>query len=151
MTRIVPAGNRGIRSFPTPVRSAWHWLRDRWRAAAERRRLTAEFAGLQDADADRVFAETGFSRAELEDLIRGAPEARPLLDAMAARLGVAPMLAAAGPETIRDIERRCTTCHVQRRCRRWLRHGKDADGYRRFCPNAAMFDLFAAAKRRSDP
>jgi uncharacterized protein YjiS (DUF1127 family) len=116
-----------------------------FRDAAERRRVAQEFARLDDRDVARVLADIGCSREDLRALINNAPRSPALLRAMTARLGLEAAFAAAGSDMVRDIERRCTTCTAQARCRRWLHRGGTDDGYKQFCPNTGNFEEMAPA------
>lgn len=117
-----------------------------FRDAAERRRVAQEFAQLDDRDVARVLADIGCSREDLRALINNAPRAPALLHAMTARLGLEAALAVAESDMVRDIERRCTTCISQARCRRWLhRSGAKDEGYKQFCPNTGNFEAMASA------
>jgi hypothetical protein len=107
--------------------------------AAMRRQLREELAGL-GADLDRVLAEIGITRDEMEDLIENAPRSRLLLQAMLKRLGLEKRMVLLAPELARSIERRCATCGSQKVCGEWIAQGAPGDGYRRFCPNAETFD-----------
>lgn len=111
-----------------------------FRDAAARRQVAQEFATLGRRDLDRVLAEIGCSREDLATIIRNAPRSKPLLDSMVLRLGLEKPFAFAGPELLRDIERRCATCGAQARCGAWLRKGRASDDYRLFCPNAGNFN-----------
>jgi hypothetical protein len=111
---------------------------------AIRRQLREELAGL-GSDLDRVLAEIGITRNEMEALIANAPRSRPLLQAMLKRLGLDQRMACLAPDVIRSIERRCATCSHQTECGTWVAHGHADDGYRQFCPNAATFDTLPRA------
>lgn len=125
---------RGLRTLKARVAS---YFRD----AAARRHVAQEFAGLGSRDLDRVLADIGCSREDLATIIQNAPRSKPLLDAMILRLRLEKAFALAGPELLRDIERRCATCGVQGRCSAWLRKGRASDDYKLFCPNAGNFNL----------
>ena len=120
-----------------------------FRDAAERRRVAQEFARLDERDVARVLADIGCSREDLRALINNAPHAPVLLRAMTAKLGLEAAFAAAGSDTVRDIERRCTTCVSQARCRHWLRRAGTDDGYKQFCPNTGNFEAMAPGARAS--
>jgi uncharacterized protein YjiS (DUF1127 family) len=110
-----------------------------WRGVAERRRMAREFARLDDRDVARVLADIGCSREDLNAIIANAPLSRPLLEGMVARLGVAEAYARAEAGLVREVERRCTTCSAQARCRRWLRGAGGREDNAAFCPNAESF------------
>jgi hypothetical protein len=111
-----------------------------WQDAAERRRLAREFARLDERDVARVLADIGCSRDDLNAIIANAPLSRPLLEGMIARLGIDGAYAALEAGAVREIERRCTTCSAQSRCRTWLRGSGGREDYKEFCPNAESFE-----------
>jgi uncharacterized protein YjiS (DUF1127 family) len=111
---------------------------------AMRRELREELAGL-GPDLDRVLADIGISRGEMEALIENASRSRRLLQAMVRRLDLGGRMAGASPELLRGVERRCATCASQKECSAWIVHGRDG-GYQRFCPNA---ETFGALERSS--
>jgi hypothetical protein len=133
---------RRVRGMAASVGS---YMRD----AAERRRLAREFARLDDRDIARVLADIGCSHEDLRTIIDNAPRAPVLLHAMTARLGLEAAFAGAGSDMVRDIERRCTTCTAQARCRRWLHRCGTDDGYKQFCPNTGNFEEMAPAASAS--
>lgn len=105
---------------------------------AIRRSLRQELTSL-GGDLDRVLAEIGITRNEMERLIQNAPRARPLLQSMTRRLGLEQRLAHLAPDLMRTVERRCATCNYQAECEDWIAHAQASDGYPRFCPNAETF------------
>jgi hypothetical protein len=135
-----------------------HSLMDRLRAAkasvlryfddaAIRRDLREELAGLRGRDLDRVLAEIGINRDELELVIQNAPRSRMLFQSMLRRLGLEKRLSLAAPQLIRNIERRCATCCHQAECADWMDKGAPGAAYRQFCPNAETFDSLQRAGR----
>ena len=110
------------------------------RDAATRRELRQELAGLSRHDFDRVLADIGLSRDEMETVIQNAPRSRKLLDSMVRRLDLQRGLSLAAPRIVRDLERRCATCGNQKDCGEWFAAEAPGDGYRNFCPNASAFD-----------
>lgn len=119
--------------------------------AGERRALRRELADYaMTGNLDSLLAEAGLSRAQIEPLIKGYPEAPRLLEAMAERLGVEEEYKK-DPTIQRDLQRTCSLCAAHGRCRRWLHSGRQ-DGYRDFCPNAELLDFLrrrVAAQRRA--
>lgn len=102
--------------------------RHAWRDAFATWRETGELDGALDA--------LGLTEGQIPTFIRNYPDAQRLLTAMTDRLGVDP-----GPEHLtvwRDLARICTLCSSHEECRAWLQ-SSDAEGYRRFCPNAGRF------------
>jgi uncharacterized protein YjiS (DUF1127 family) len=111
-------------------------------ALHDRLALEGELARMDD----REIADLGVTRNELQALTRPGNRSARLLKGMTERLGVTAAMLAREPELRRDIQRTCTTCDTQRKCRRWLRNPASADAYRRCCPNAGAV---AALKPRS--
>jgi uncharacterized protein YjiS (DUF1127 family) len=111
-----------------------------FRDAAVRRALREELAGLSSHDMDRVLADIGLTREEMDKAIENAPRSRGLLESMLRQVGFGRVLPAAGSTLLREIERRCATCNRQKDCSDWLGKGTQDGGYRRFCPNAAILD-----------
>lgn len=107
-----------------------------------RRRLRAEFSGL-GCDLDRVLADIGLTRDEMETMIKNSPRSRALQQAMLKRLGLEQRVASLTPDVARSIERRCATCSQQAECGDWVAHAQASDGYPRFCPNAETFEAVA--------
>jgi hypothetical protein len=115
--------------------------------AAIRRDLREELTGLGRDDLDRVLAELGISRDELEIVIKNAPRSRMLFQSMLRRLGLEKRIGLAAPQLIRRIERRCATCSRQKECSDWLEKGAPGTAYRQFCPNAETFDNLTRGSR----
>jgi hypothetical protein len=130
-------GRRGIRSLFQALIGAF---RRRALAARERRKLVREFRDLSDGQLDRVLRDFGITRAEYDVFLRRAPYSRHLLDRMLVRLGIEQREFQRDRLLMREIERQCTVCANQGKCRRWLAGGSDWRAYRRFCPNADAFD-----------
>jgi hypothetical protein len=128
-----------VRSFKASIR---RYLDD----AAMRRDLRQELAEL-GGDLDRILAEIGMTRAELDVLIENAPRSRMLLQSMLQRLDLGKRLAMTAPQLVRSIERRCATCGSQSACEDWMTRGAPGDGYRSFCPNAEAFDALPRTAR----
>ena len=115
--------------------------------AAIRRELREELAGLGGGDLDRVLADIGISREEMETVIVNAPRSRMLLQSMLRRLDLDKRLSLMAPQLVRTIERRCATCGNQRECGDWMGKGAPGDAYKTFCPNAETFDNIPRATR----
>lgn len=115
--------------------------------AAIRRELREELAGLGNGDLDRVLADIGINRDELEIVIANAPRSRMLLQSMLRRLDLDKRVGLMAPELVRSIERRCATCVKQHECSEWMAAGAPGAAYRSFCPNAETFDNLPRAGR----
>ena len=107
--------------------------------ARRRRALACELSDLSmTGDFDRVMGDIGLSRSDVAAMLKGCPDAPQLLAAMAPRVGVE-LGAIKDATVLRDLQRTCTFCSASAQCRRWLRSGR-TEGYRSFCPNAALLD-----------
>lgn len=102
-----------------------------FRAWRRRSALSAALARLEDFQLD----DLGIRRAEIPALVRASSVAPRLLQRMLARLQLEPAL-----QPRRQLVRTCMVCPAVSRCRVWLDRGGRADGYREFCPNAALLD-----------
>lgn len=97
---------------------------------------------------DATFAEHGLRHDQVVRLRTiGATEAAEL-DRMLVRIGLG-MEALPSPVRI-DLRLTCAGCSERPQCRRWLATDEADDGYRRFCPNAAMFDRMRQVQRWRD-
>jgi uncharacterized protein YjiS (DUF1127 family) len=99
-----------------------------------REALVQELGRMPDSD----LADLGIARWQIPALSH-SQEAPLLLQRMLARLGISEAGLAGKAELRRRLERECAVCVSRRQCRRWLRRGLPADGYKAFCPN--MDDL----------
>ena len=108
--------------------------------------LREQFADLdRRGGLDEVLNDMGISRAGMDKVIRGFPEAGRLRPAMMKRVGVD--FDKLYPRTRYEIGRTCTVCPSHRRCRRWLANAQPKSmEYRAFCPNAELFDAVLEQK-----
>lgn len=97
--------------------------------------LAHELQRLSDLD----LADIGIARAQIAVLARSqdAPE---LLRQMLARLGIPEVVLPKDPALRQRVQRACATCFSRAYCRRWVRSGQPAEGYKGFCPNAEEFE-----------
>lgn len=102
-----------------------------FRAWRRRSALSAALARLEDFQLE----DLGIRRAEIPALVRASAVAPRLLRRMLARLQLEPAL-----QPRRQLVRTCMVCPSVLRCQAWLDRGGRADGYREFCPNAALLD-----------
>lgn len=116
-------------------------IADAWARHVLRREL-ADYA--MNSDFDLALADAGLTRAQLEPVIKGHPEAARLLQAMAERLEVEQEYGK-DPIIQREMQRTCSLCTERGHCRRWLRAGSK-DGYQEFCPNADLLDFLQRRK-----
>jgi uncharacterized protein YjiS (DUF1127 family) len=95
-----------------------------------REALMRELERMPDSD----LADLGIARWQIVALSR-SQDAPWLLQRMLARLGISEAALAGKPDLRRRLERECAVCVARSQCRRWLRRGLPADGYKAFCPN----------------
>lgn len=121
------------------------FLTDMSRRAA----LRAEFADLdRRGNLDPVLHDIGLTRPELFTMIGGYPASGRMMPEMAERVGVD--LDRVGIRTRQALSRECALCHTRRACKRWLDNAAaEASGYRKFCPNAPVFDAILAERQET--
>ena len=108
-----------------------------------RRALARELADLENGHLlDATLGDMHLSRAQVPALLDGFPQRQRLFNRMLARLGVSPTQLA-DRDARNDLMWRCTTCQVDKTCRRWLDAGRTR-GYEAFCPNASAFKRLVA-------
>jgi len=95
--------------------------------------LESELTALADDD----LADLGITRDQIPALAR-SQEAPDLLQRMLKRLGAPEQLLAKYPSLHSQLGHECAICFSRAACKRWLRRGRPADGYKHFCPNAAI-------------
>ena len=88
---------------------------------------------------DLELADIGITRAEIPALAR-SKDAPALLRQMLARLGIPETALQKDPALRQRVQRSCATCFSRAYCRRWLRTGQPAEGYKAFCPNSGDFE-----------
>jgi hypothetical protein len=111
-----------------------------------RRQLRREFAVIDsNGELDAILADAGLTRAQIDVLVAGSPDARRQLMAMLDRLGI--VTKAVPAATMREMGWTCTTCTDKKRCRKWLADGEEGE-FRVFCPNAAVLDYQLLRQRR---
>jgi len=95
--------------------------------------LERELTTLADDD----LADLGITRDQIPALAR-SQEAPELLQRMLKRLGAPEQLLAKYPSLHSRLGHECALCFSRAACKRWLRDGGPVDGYKHFCPNAAI-------------
>jgi uncharacterized protein YjiS (DUF1127 family) len=84
-------------------------------------------------------ADIGIARPQIPAVAR-SQDAPALLRQMLARLGI-PETALQKDRALRHrVHQACATCFSRAYCRRWLRTGQPAEGYKAFCPNTEEFE-----------
>lgn len=98
---------------------------------------------------DPMLHDVGLTRPELLTMIGGYPASGRMLPAMADRVGVD--LDSVGIGTRQALSRECALCHTRRACQRWLNNpAAEAEGYRKFCPNAPVLDVILAREAEEE-
>ena len=133
------------------ARRGFGWIADGFQRWRTRGRLKRELSRFSEQELDRILADAGLSRSDLDTMLDGGADNHTLMSAMMAHFG-----APTGDEVfrywgaLRDAERVCTHCSSVKRCRRWLDWGAKNDAPRVFCPNAELFDEMAEAARTTE-
>lgn len=110
-----------------------------WRA---RFALETVLSGLEDHQLD----DLGIARADIPAYAKASPFAQRLLNAMLARLEIAPEWVRPRSHAHGELLRVCRVCPNVAACRRWLATCTPPDGYRAFCPNARLLDKLARVR-----
>lgn len=142
-TASLPAAEAG--SGKRIIKGILRFLTDMSQRAA----LREEFMELdRRGSLEPVLHDIGLTRPELLTMIGGYPVSGRLLPAMAERVGVD--LNAVGIGTRQALSRECALCHTRRACTRWLGNvAAEPCGYRKFCPNAPVFDAILAERQKA--
>ena len=108
------------------------------------RNSTVGESGFRKCGPEEVMAiatDLGIAPRELSSLARMGPESIPLLRKMLAALNIDEQeLINKDPLVMRDLQRLCTNCQDQKRCRYELEKGTAAEHFHDFCPNAFTLD-----------
>ena len=104
-----------------------------WRKQAA---LEATLADLEDYQLD----DLGITRSEIPAYAKASLRARQQMTAMLDRLEIAPEWARPGSLACGELLRGCRICPNVAACEKWLLSADPAQGYRSFCPNAALLD-----------
>lgn len=115
-------------------------LRQFFADCRDRRAFLNEIADLERRGClDTLLQDMGMSLADMEQLVRGYPEAGRLMPAMAERLGVD--LEKLDPRLLYALRQNCGMCVAHRRCRQWLGSTSvHTGGAAAFCPNSELFE-----------
>ena len=100
--------------------------------------MLADFARCDPLDVERMAHDVGVSGAELRSLAGKWPDASDLLSRRMDELRLdAAELARARPLVLRDLEKTCSLCVHQRRCRHDLDRNPADPAWQDYCPDAA--------------
>lgn len=108
----------------------------RLRVWRNRAALEAALADLEDYQLD----DLGVTRSEIPAYAKASPHARQHMTAMVDSLGIGPEWVRPGSQACSELLRGCRLCLNVAACESWLLTAHPAQGYRMFCPNAALLD-----------
>lgn len=123
------------------IRYATDWIDDRLYIDRHRQYIaelerSGELPGLLEA--------VGLTRDQLRMFELSPLASAELLSNMLERIGLGGIDIRSEASASEAPELRCRACGEWRQCRRWLEGGAQDDGYREFCPNAALLDRLRA-------
>lgn len=121
-----------------------------WSDVSRRAAMRSEIMDLdRRGSLDTMLHDVGLTRPELMTMIDGYPASGRMLRPMADRIGV--HLESVGIGTRHALSRECAFCHTHRACQRWLDNpAAEAEGYRKFCPNAPVLDVILAREAEGE-
>jgi uncharacterized protein YjiS (DUF1127 family) len=119
---------------PKSVRRLVHW----WRDWIRRRAAAAELDRFGQAGVERLAQDLAMGRADLRILAGKWPTHLNLLSRRMEELDLdGAEIARVKPEVARDLQRVCSLCASQRKCRHDLVRNPSAPAWQAYCPNAA--------------
>lgn len=119
------------------IAAAGNWVR-KYRLT---RQSQQNFDACDQDEVVRIATDIGLSPGDLRRLAKLGPEAAKLLLRRMAALHLDPTeVYATTPRVMQDLQRLCSTCATQRRCKRDLAHDADNPVWRQYCPNAPTLD-----------
>jgi hypothetical protein len=123
-------------SIGAALRRCRDWLASGW---------VSEFKYCEDEDLERVAHDSGITTGELHELVRrGSGSADLLLKRMAALDLDQNEVLDIEPHVFRDLQRVCTMCECQGRCKRDLDRDPNDPAWKSYCPNVStLMDLDA--------
>jgi hypothetical protein len=123
-----PHPETGIRGS---IGAAWQRCRDwfGWGSAAD-------FKYLEEQDVERMAHDAGLTTGEFQNLVRRGPHSADLLLKRLAALDLDKNeILKVEPHVFRDLQRVCTMCEQQGRCRYDLKHDPNDPTWKNYCPN----------------
>jgi hypothetical protein len=116
------------------VRRLVHW----WREWIYRRRTMADLDRCGSAGVERVARDLAMGKADLCILAGKWPASLNFLSRRMEELKLdATEIARVEPDVIRDLQRVCSLCASQRKCRHDLVRNPSDPAWREYCPNAS--------------
>ena len=120
-----------------PDRSAIGRALDWWHEARERWARLDELRNLQPEQLELMAADVGVSPAELLEFAARANGTQGLLERRLAALQLDPEeIRKLSPMLLRDLQRTCSRCSEQQRCKDDMALSPLAPGWDSYCPNA---------------
>ena len=125
----VPHHETAIR---TSIEAAWRRCRE-WIGGGS----ASEFKYLDEQDVERMAHDAGLAIGELRQLARRNPRSADLLlERMAALDLDENEVRKLEPQVFRDLQRVCSMCESQGRCKYDLNHDPNDPVWKNYCPNA---------------
>lgn len=116
------------------------WLARKWRDWSRRRRTMMALDCCDPAEMTRMAHDIGVSETDFRVLAGRWPGSSDLLSQRMHQINLdASEIARAEPGVIRDLQRVCSLCAGQQRCRYDLASDPSAPAWREYCPNAPTF------------
>jgi len=115
--------------------SAW------WQNRTEANRQLEEITSLSEEDLAEVATDCGVSTYDLIAIIKAGPHAADELGEMMKALDIDPdSVDRTNRHFFHDMMAVCAECGAKDECRYDLRHGRAAERYVHYCPNAEQLD-----------
>ena len=138
---VARIASRAVAFGENLIRYAAGWIDDRLYVETHRQYIEelerkGELPGLLEA--------VGLTRNQLRAFEISPLASAELLSGMLERIGLAGIDIRREATASEAPELRCRACGEWSQCRRWLESGAKDDGYREFCPNAALLDRLRA-------
>jgi hypothetical protein len=115
-------------------------LARKWRGWSRRRRTMMALDGCGSAETTRMAHDIGVSEKDFRALAGRWPGSSELLSQRMHQLNLdASEMTPVEPAVAQDLQRVCSLCASQRRCRHDFASDPSAPGWRAYCPNAPTF------------
>lgn len=125
-------------------------LARKWRDWSRRRGTMMALDCCDSAEMTRMAHDIGVSETEFRVLAGRWPGSSDLLSQRMHQINLdASEIARAEPGVIRDLQRVCSLCAGQQRCRHDLARDPSAPAWREYCPNAPTFAALKSEHKRA--
>jgi hypothetical protein len=149
MQEVAMLASNPIKTYPafkSFIAAFRDWVRHRQLISQCRQRLDA----CDSHEIARIAHDVGLSPYDLRQMAELGPEAaQQLLDRMAILHLDADLLAKSDPNTMRDMQRLCSSCVAKKRCQRDLMLTPDDPMWRHYCPNADTLDILQSESAKT--